>query len=123
MALKINKKILPPVEDSGWVEITPLIGTAGTGYYVPMYRKIGNIVHLRGQIQGVSALTTALFTLPSGFYNTSSRKSFCTTNDGLQINFVRVLNTGIVQLQRTTGDVTSTDGVRLYLDGISFPVD
>lgn len=121
--MKINDKLLPPVEDSGWVEITPSIGTAGTGYYVPMYRKIGNIVHLRGQIQGVSALTTALFALPSGFYNTSSRKSFCTTNDALQINFVRVLNTGIVQLQRTTGDVTSTDGVRIYLDGISFPVD
>lgn len=107
--------------DSGWIEITPTIGTAGTGYYVPMYRKIGNVVYLRGQITGVTQRTTEMFALPSNFYNTSARMTFCTTNDTLEINFVRVLNTGIVQLQRTTG--TLGNGITVYLDGICFTVD
>lgn len=112
------------VADTGWIEITQsdlAQGSVGTGYYVPMYRKIGNIVYLRGQITGITTRTSEIFTLPSGYYNTSSRKSFCTTNDNLEINMVRIQNTGMVTVQRTTGDLTG--GVTVYLDGISFTVD
>ena len=110
--------------DTGWIEIKQSVlaqGTVGTGYYVPMYRRIGNVVYLRGQVTGVTTRASAIFTLPSGFYNTASRKSFCTTNDSLETNFIRVQNTGVVQIQQTSG--TLSNGIQTYFDGISFTVD
>lgn len=117
----INQKLLPPVEDSGWIEITPTLGTAGTGYYVPAYRKIGNIVYLKGIILGITATNSAIFTLPSGFYNSSNRYTFLTSNDAQLYNEVRVSNSGNVILVRTTG--TIADGIQIFMDGISFIVD
>lgn len=111
-------------EDTGWVNITQsnlAQGTVGTGYYVPAYRRVGNIVYLKGQINGVTSRATEIFTLPSGYYNSDNRHSFCTTNDNTETNFVRITNTGIVVLQRSTGNFTN--GVNVYLDGISFVVD
>lgn len=112
------------VADTGWIEITQsdlAQGTAGTGYYVPMYRKIGNVVYLKGQVTGITTRASAIFTLPSGYYNNSKRLSFCTTNDSLEVNFIRVLNTGVVQIQQTTGTLSS--GVNAFFDGICFTID
>lgn len=120
----INNNLLPQVYDSGWIEITQndlSQGTVSSGYYAPAYRKIGNIVYLKGQVTGITTRASAIFTLPSGYYNNSNRLSFCTTNDNLEVNFIRVLNTGVVQIQQTTGTLSS--GVNAFFDGISFTVD
>lgn len=110
--------------DTGWIEIeqTDLAqGTAVTGYYVPAYRKIGNVVYLKGQIDGVTSRATEIFTLPSGFYNSTARLNFCSTNDAMNVNFVRITNAGVVVLQRSDGDFTQ--GINVYLDDIRFLVD
>lgn len=122
--MTINEKLLPPVEDSGWIEIKQSDlsqGTVSSGYYAPAYRKIGNVVYLKGQVTGITTRASAIFTLPSGYYDTSSRLSFCTTNDSLEVNFIRILNTGVVQIQQTTGTLSS--GVNAFFDGINFTID
>lgn len=40
-------------KDTGWINVTLQAGTAGTGYYVPQYRKVGNRVDLHGYINNV----------------------------------------------------------------------
>lgn len=107
--------------DSGWLNITPAQGTAGTGYYVPAYRKIGKCVYLKGFVNGVTTRASEVFTLPNGYYNTTNRYSFCTTNDNTEINYVRITNAGVVQIQQSTG--TFSNGVNLCLDGIVFMID
>lgn len=51
-------------EDSGWININVLAGTAATGYYTPQYRKIGNRVDMRGYISEIGEEGTLVFTLP-----------------------------------------------------------
>lgn len=106
---------------TGWIEIKQsdlAQGTVGSGYYVPAYKKIGNIVYLKGQITGITTRASEIFTLPNGFYKSDSRLSFCTTNDNTEINFIRINNAGTLMLQRSTGDFTN--GINIYLDGITY---
>ena len=110
--------------DTGWIEITQsdlAQGTAGTGYYVPAYRRIGNVVYLKGYVNNVTTRASAIFTLPSGFYDPVNRRSFCATNDSLEIVYLRLVNNGVVQIQQSTGNFTS--GITAIFDGISFTID
>lgn len=52
--------------DSGWVTMTGLGSGWTAGSPAPAYRKIGNIVYLRGSFSASSSSTTG-FTFPSGF--------------------------------------------------------
>lgn len=54
--------------DSGWTSITPASGWSnyGNSYTNLAYRKIGNVVHLRGVLSGGGTVDAALFTLPAG---------------------------------------------------------
>lgn len=112
------------ISDTGWITINQTDLTQGevaTGYYVPAYRKIGNIVYLKGQITGITSRATEIFKLPNNYFNSNNRYSFCTTNDNTDTNFIRINNAGIVVLQRSTGNFTS--GINIYLDGIYFTTD
>jgi hypothetical protein len=54
-----------PLEDTGWVTISSFSNSySGSGS--PAYRKINNVVYLRGRVSGGTANTTA-FNLPSGY--------------------------------------------------------
>ena len=104
--------------DTGWITITPTNGTAGTGYYVPQYRKIGKLVTMRGYITVKN--NTAMFTLPEA-YRPSARLTFAGTNDDKNVNEIRIVDTGDVRLLGTTG--TFSRGVDCFLDNISYFVD
>ena len=65
-----NKKNLNELlKDSGWVDITLLHGEKQTtnSYYDPKYRKIGDLVILKGAILNVKKTATDLFQLPERF--------------------------------------------------------
>ena len=104
--------------DSGWITITPTNATAGTGNYVPKYRKVGNTVKMTGYITVKN--NNAMFNLPEGF-RPNSRWTVCGTNDAKNINEIRITETGNVQLQSTNGSLSN--GVPVFLDNVSFFVD
>ncbi len=60
--LKLENK----TEDTGWIDITLLHGEKQTSnsYYDPQYRKIGNLVVLKGVILNVTKTAESLFQLP-----------------------------------------------------------
>ena len=58
------------LEDSGWLDLPLESGVSADGYSgKPQYRKIGNIVEIRGSISFTKASSgnTSLATLPEGF--------------------------------------------------------
>jgi hypothetical protein len=66
---QINAWIRTFSADSGWVNATLEHGweNLGGAYALIGYRKIGNIVLLRGGVKKGGASATTLFTLPKGF--------------------------------------------------------
>lgn len=113
-----NQNIGDYIYDTGWITITPTNGTAGTGYYVPQYRRVGKLVTMRGYITVKN--NTAMFTLPDG-YRPSARLTFAGTNDNRNVNEIRVVETGDVRLLGTTGTLSS--GVACFLDNVSYFID
>lgn len=113
-----NQNIEDYIYDTGWQTITPTNGTAGTGYYVPQYRRVGKLVTMRGYITVKN--NTAMFNLPEA-YRPSARLTFAGTNDSLVVNEIRITEAGNVQLLRSTGTLSS--GVSCFLDNISYFID
>ena len=113
-----NQNIEEYIYDTGWQTITPTNGTAGTGYYVPQYRRVGKLVTMRGYI--TTRNTTAMFNLPDG-YRPSARLTFAGTNDNRNVNEIRITEAGDVRLLGTTGTLSS--GVPCFLDNISYFID
>lgn len=113
-----NQNIEDYIYDTGWQTITPTNGTAGTGYYVPQYRRVGKLVTMRGYI--TTRNTTAMFNLPDG-YRPSARLTFAGTNDNRNVNEIRITEAGDVRLLGTTGTLSS--GVPCFLDNISYFID
>ena len=64
--LKRLLKVEEKTEDTGWIDITLLHGEkqTSTSYYDPKYRKIGNLVVLKGVIFNVTKTVENLFQLP-----------------------------------------------------------
>lgn len=58
--------------DTGWLTLPLAQGISGYGNSVPQYRKIGNIVFIRGAVQNVLERNTVIGTLPEGFRPTVS---------------------------------------------------
>lgn len=113
-----NQNIGDYIYDTGWQTITPTNGTAGTGYYVPQYRRIGKLVTMRGYITVKN--NTAMFNLPEA-YRPSARLTFAGTNDNLVVNEIRITEAGNVQLLRSSGTLSS--GVPCFLDNVSYFID
>jgi len=53
--------------DSGWVNLPLASGATAISGAVPQYRRIGNMVYLRGGFTNILGSVTAMATLPSGF--------------------------------------------------------
>ena len=79
--------------DSGWLPISPLNGT--TELRALSYRKIGNVVYLKGAFGNVTSSGNPIAILPSGFRPSGVLRSFvaptsfnAATTSSLQINTV-----------------------------------
>lgn len=105
--------------DSGWITIVPVAGIAGTGKYIPQYRKIGNQVHMHGYISSIGDAGTLVFTLPTG-YRPTHRIRVHIVGDYLDTteSILRILETGEVYLFKT-----NNSGGYLNLDCVSFLTD
>lgn len=56
------------MKDSGWKNLSLATGVvAYSAAQVPQYRKIGNVVYLRGACKGFTANDTVIAVLPAGF--------------------------------------------------------
>lgn len=101
---------LQALEDSGWIAVSSISNGFSTPTAVA-YRKINNVVYMRGNLFNGTASTTA-FTLPSGYRPTVEVvvpvQQFGTGN----INYITV-NTG--------GDVIP-QGTAAWLSSVVFPV-
>lgn len=108
--------------DSGWINLTLNEGWAMNDYTTeqPAYRKVGNLVMLRGLVNATAAAGNYIATLPEGFRPAlnSFNRFVCTHNQADQVN-IQVGNNGIIS------DYTRNAQVRTFLclNGISFFVD
>lgn len=89
---------------SGWASYA-------NGYYHPSYRKIGDMIHLRGNIKRASGTNVTMCTLPVGF------------RPYLKVRLPVLTDTGLGSIQiATDGDVKYVSGGTgwIVLDGLSF---
>lgn len=62
------EELINAQEDTGWITLPLASGiTAYNEANTPQYRKIGNLVVIRGTVKGVTARNTVIGTLPEGF--------------------------------------------------------
>ena len=62
------EELINAQEDTGWITLPLASGiTAYNEANTPQYRKIGNLVVIRGTVKGVIARNTVIGTLPEGF--------------------------------------------------------
>ena len=66
LATGADRLILGPVADTAWTAVTFTNSWVNLGPQPAQYRKIGDIVYVRGQISG-GATSSSAFTLPAGF--------------------------------------------------------
>jgi hypothetical protein len=106
-------------DDSGWIDIVPISGTAATGRYKPQYRKKNGVVYLRGYISDIGEEGTLVYTLPEGFRPTN-RIRVLTIGDQLDttISICRILESGNMYMFKTN----ESTGY-LNLDNINYLVD
>lgn len=78
------------------------------------YRKVGDVVQLRGMIQS-GTLNTTIFTLPSGF-RPVQEADFAQSSNGAGIANVKIINSGVVQVSYY---LSGSNGW-VALDGIQF---
>ena len=114
--------------DSGWLTPTltsPYSDGSGFGFNPPGYRKIGNVVYLRGLFVVTTATNDqAVFTLPSGYRPTGHLAVSATwpgTDTGVQSVNIEGPTGGTFGIVRFTW--TGTKPAMICIDGISFTVD
>lgn len=117
--------------DSGWQTATLTSSfVTYSGQAAPAYRKIGNVVYLRGAIAPAatwnSSTETTIFTLPSGYRPATNMYSLC--QGSTMAHWLLIINAsnGNVNAQRY-GDGTSFNtavptSVWMPFSGVSFPV-
>lgn len=103
-------------EDTGWLDISVSPGyqngwtDLNNSNWKGRYRKLGNIVEVRGLVQG-GGINTTIFTLPEGFRPSATdvMASATTVNSTVRVDFRRI--TGDVLLVSAGGDgATFTTG-------------
>ena len=113
--LHVRDNLLYLVGDAAWTAPTLTNGwlNFGSGFTVAGYRKIGDLVWLKGTVKS-GTLGAAMFTLPVGFRPLASGQTVNIVESNNLLGRVDVLSTGAV----ATGGVGSNAYVQL--DGIVF---
>lgn len=107
--LTLDSSAVPPREhsnDTGWIELslTPEFKAYAEGS-TPKYRKVGNLVEVRGAVACTSAIEGGstehtIFSLPSGCYPTDIEHVFVCQGSGQNLWTLRVKTTGAVSFSR-----------------------
>lgn len=103
---------IPTPGDSGWLSIATFTNSWASTSGI-QYRKIGNMVRLRGQFTTAGTANTVAFQLPSGYRPTQSGRYAGMSAFSTQ-------NTIIID---SSGNVTPGVAATSFLDGITFLID
>lgn len=117
MMRRMDDEISNFMNDSGWVQLSLENGaTAYNSGSVPALRCIGTRVYIRGAIKGVTALNTAVCTLPVEYrpeqdhiYTTAAYDSSGVLNDEITVTISAA--DGTIKLSSKSGDISGTDCV------------
>ena len=102
---KITNNSYEDLDDSGWKEATLNSGFTNYGAgTTPEYRKIGNIVEIRGSVKPTSEITGStngitIFTLPEGFRPTKDVLEVC-QGSGRNVWLLNIKTSGAVTIAR-----------------------
>lgn len=100
-------------EDSGWLAL-PLSGNvlAYSTNVQPQYRKIGNVVYLRGAVKNVTSDNTTIGVLPIGYRPTNISHQYiqATSNESGSPNFsrIKVSTDGSIIVEGISTGITAT---------------
>lgn len=102
--------------DTGWTTLSPAGGWSNSGapYANLAYRKIGNVVRLRGVLSGSGTVGSTIFTLPSGYRPSSTGMYRLAGGTGMDFN---IATSGVCS--PASGTATG----QISLDGIQFLID
>lgn len=106
------------VKDSGWIDLSV---SSGWSYQYdsdkPQYRKLGNVVYLRGLLNATTSADSVISTLPNGYRPLGYFVRFPCSLNQTEIANVQVNANGVIN-DHQKGDKSRTF---LCLSGISFP--
>lgn len=116
-------RLVPDVEDTGWIPISPVSGYTGNGLAV---RRIGDVVSLRGRLTKTSGgfedtLGSTLFTIPAGMRSPVYFRCPVATYNGTAAGtfyLAIVEGTGTA----SAGRMGSGSGADLYFGGVTWMV-
>lgn len=124
LATRFRKKVtfdVFPLEDTGWLDLT--LKTGWSYQYstdTPKYRKVGNVVYLKGLIDATASAQTTIAELPAGFRPVGQYNRFtCALNQKDFVN-IQVGRNGLITDYTKN---TSTARNLISLSGISFLID
>lgn len=136
------EKIVPLIQDTGWLSLwknndptsdsrITVVAYSDDENAYPVYRKIGNVVHIHGIVKPAKALPAGINSevlvgyLPVGFYNPNKAFHFTSPASNALRCRTYISNTGQVRLQRLGYGNTYAEWVAnmwLPID-VSFPVN
>lgn len=103
-------QLLQAEEDSGWLNLPLLNGVQSWGdSQVPQYRRIGNIVAIRGAVKNILANNTIIGKLPAGFRPARTTYFVQNTSIGMAWEAAtttrwKISNNGDIELQNISWD-------------------
>ena len=109
------------IEDSSWCTLPLNVNNTVTGY-TPKYRKNGNLLGLRGKLNGVTANSTSIATLPDGFRPTETSTFTCCMNKSKKFTTCTIIiqaNGSISFVNGGDGTAPSSDD-EIYLNNITY---
>ncbi|NFO31113.1 SGNH/GDSL hydrolase family protein, partial [Clostridium botulinum] len=108
--------------DTGWLPLPLINGTVANTIDIPLYRRAGRMLSLKGEIDNIISTVTTVATLPSGFTPNSKvggnsiALSFLWTGADTQSRMFINKNGNIIVPNHT-------DTKKMWLDGINFMID
>lgn len=102
--------------DTGWIALSPAGGWSNSGapYANLAYRKIGNVVRLRGVITGSGTVGSTIFALPAGYRPSTTGMYRLAGSTGVDFN---IATNGVCS--PASGTATG----QVSLDGVQFTID
>lgn len=108
--------------DSGWLDLVMLNGVqAYNEAQKPQYRKINNVVYLRGVIKNILSFPTNIAVLPEGF-RPSKRIILSGISNGVNPLRYEIETTGQINLVHN-GNIPTVENNHYSLEDYSFLVD
>lgn len=112
--------------DSGWINLTLNTGISEySNVWTPKYRKIGNVVYIRGAVKGITNNNKVIAALPIGFRPSDFihfTQVATTTGGNAYSTSYRITNKGQIVME-VTGEGSTPSATDLFPIDTVFPID